>query len=154
MSLLPSLARRRGLTPWDPFQEMRDLQTELNRFFEPGKNGGESALELWTPQMDVVENDKTIGLKLDVPGIERKDIKVEAENGILTISGERNIQKEEKKEDYVRVERSYGSFSRSFSIPDYVDAKKITAECKDGVLNIVLPKTNGNKPTPQKIEVK
>jgi HSP20 family protein len=130
---------------------MRGLQNELNRIFGFTGNG---EVDLWIPQMDVVENGKAITLKIEVPGIERKDIKVEAEGGILTVSGERKIEKEEKKDDYVRTERSYGRFERCYSIPDYVDAKKISAECKNGVLCVVLPKVEGAGPSPQKIEVK
>lgn len=154
MNLLPSLFQRRAPAVWDPFRDMRDLQTELNRFFEPWGNGSESGAVAWAPRMDVLENDRTLTLKFDVPGIDRKDIRVESANGILTISGESKMEKEEKKEEYVRVERSYGSFSRSFALPDYVDAKSISAECKDGVLRVTMAKVAGAKPEPAKIEVK
>jgi HSP20 family protein len=154
MSLLPTLVRRRDVSRWDPFWEMRELQNEINRLFRPFGNGGDVATELWTPLMDIAENDKSITLKIEVPGIDKKDVKVEVENGVLTVSGERKFEKEEKKEDYTRVERSYGAFSRSLTLPDYVDANKIDAQTKDGVLRIVLPKVESAKPTPKKIEVK
>ncbi|MBI1785072.1 Hsp20/alpha crystallin family protein [Candidatus Sumerlaeota bacterium] len=154
MNLLPTLTRRRALSRWDPFQDMREMQDELNRIFRPAGNGAETEAEIWAPSMDVVENGKSITLKLEVPGIDKKDIKVEVEDGVVTVSGERKIEKEEKKEDYTRIERSYGSFVRSFTLPDYADARNIAAETKDGVLKLVIPKIPVAKPEPKRIEVK
>jgi HSP20 family protein len=141
------------LVKWDPFRELETMRQNLNRWFGGRGNGG-GLLEEWTPLMDIVEDEKAITLKIDVPGIDKKDVKIEVEDGVLTVSGERKLEKEEKKENFTRIERSYGSFTRSLRLPDYVDVKSITAESRDGVLNLTLPKIRSAKPEPRKIDIK
>jgi HSP20 family protein len=135
----------------DPFKDLPSLRRNLGRWFDwefaPATNGG------WAPSVDVFEDDKAITIKVDLPEVQKKDIKVEIEDGMLTISGERKLEKEEKKDNYRRIERSYGTFYRSFSVPDDVDPKQIKAETADGVLRVTLPKTKAPKSEPQKIAV-
>jgi HSP20 family protein len=137
---------------WDPFRELGSLRSELNRMFA-GDGGAVAKLERWTPSVDVVETDEAIKIKAELPEVEKKDIDVSIEGDVLTISGERKLEKEEKKEDYTRIERSYGSFSRSFTIPENVDRKNIKAESKDGVLKLTLPKSKAAKPERKKIAI-
>jgi len=126
----------------DPF---RDFQRRLNRVF--GENfgfwpEGEEALSLskWSPACDIFEDENTLMIKAELPGVNRDNVKVSIENNILTIRGERKFEDEVKRENYHRVERAYGEFMRSFTLPNYVDAAKIKAEFKDGMLNLTLPK--------------
>jgi len=143
------------LVKWDPFKELRGFGTELGRFFRPFGDGWPTTeADGWTPRMDIKEDEKALSLKVEVPGVEKKDIDISIDKGVLTISGERSLEKEEKKEDFTRIERSYGSFSRSLMLPDYADEKNITAECKDGILRVMIPKVPGAKPEKKKIEVK
>lgn len=142
-----------SLIKWDPFRELGSLRNELNRIFTAGDGGGLSSLEAWTPSVDVVENDKAIKIKVELPEVEKKDIDVSIDGDTLTVSGERKLEKEEKKEDYTRIERSYGSFSRSFTLPDYVDREKIKAESKDGILKLTLPKTRPGKSEAKKVAI-
>lgn len=143
-----------SLVKWDPFHELGSIRNELNRMFS-GSNAGAlvPSLESWTPSVDVVENDKEIRIKVELPEVEKKDIDVSIDGDTLTVSGERKLEKEEKKADYTRIERSYGSFSRSFSLPDYVDRAGIKADTKDGVLKLTLPKTKSAKSEKKKIAI-
>jgi HSP20 family protein len=124
--------------------ELSWLRNELNRlgdFWRPLDlaDGGEG-LSAWAPAVDIEEDEKAITIKADLPDVEKKDIHVKVENGTLTISGERKREKEEKKKNYHRIERSYGSYMRSFALPESIDRDKIAAECKNGVLTLTLPK--------------
>lgn len=105
----------------------------------------------WNPSVDIFENDNEVVIKAELPGMNAKDIEVKLENNVLVLRGERRFEKEAKEENYHRVEREYGTFSRSFSLPVAVDADKVTAEYKDGILRIVLPKKEEIKPKPIKI---
>jgi HSP20 family protein len=122
----------------------------MNRLFEDaGRNyrGDEpAATTSWSPAVDIFETESEIVVKAELPGMERKDITLNLEKNVLTLRGERRFQKETKEENYHRIERSYGGFSRSFSIPATVDEERISAEYKDGVLKIVLPKKEQAKP--------
>jgi HSP20 family protein len=106
----------------------------------------------WAPLVDIVEDDKEYLIKAEIPEIDKEQVKVSVQNGLLTLRGDRRMEKEEKGKKYHRVERAYGSFVRTFSLPDDVDAAKVTAEFKEGLLKIHLPKTE--KARPKAIEVK
>jgi HSP20 family protein len=119
------------ITRWDPFREFSTLQDRMNRLFRDsyGSEGREESLTTSTfaPPVDVYEDEHNITLKIEVPGIDEKDIDVRMENNTLTVHGERKFEKEEKEENYRRVERQYGSFTRSFTLPTIVDAEKVSA---------------------------
>ena len=129
---------------WDPFREMVTLREKMNRLFEDAVTGQQEDRELasstWSPAVDIYETEHDIVLTAELPGIEDKDIAVKLEDNTLTLKGERQFEKETKEENYHRIERSYGSFYRSFTIPHYVDQEKIKAEHEHGVLKITLPK--------------
>ncbi len=152
MQLVPWKSRGTGL---DVFQDLEDFQKEMNRLFErtqwPVKaaNGG-----IWAPAVDIIDEKDQVRIKADLPGLKKEDIEVSADNGVLTIKGEKKEEKEIKEKDYVRSERYYGSFHRSFSLPAGVDAQKVNAVYKDGVLEVTLPKREDAKPKQIKVEVK
>src|SRR5262249_17484900 len=145
------------ITRWDPFREFTTLQDRMNRLFQDsfGREGREEALSTasFAPPVDVYEDEHSITLKIEVPGIEEKDIDVRVENNILTVIGERKFEKEEKQENYRRVERQYGSFTRSFTLPTTVDPEQISAEYDKGVLKIQLTKKAEAKPKQIKVNV-
>jgi HSP20 family protein len=140
---------------WDPFRNLSSLQEQVNRLFESSfpSRGDESTLTAWAPAVDVYETENELVIKADLPDVEEKDLDVRVENNMLTIRGERKFEQKVKEENYLRMERSYGSFSRSFSLPSSVDTEAIKAEYKDGVLNISLPKRAESKPRQVKIAV-
>jgi HSP20 family protein len=139
---------------WDPFRELGEFQNRLSSVF--GRAGSqrenESALSQWSPPVDILEDDKEFLVKAELPDVKKEDVRVVVENGVLTISGERKLEKQENKHRYHRVERSYGSFSRSFSLPDGANAAKVHAEFKNGVLQVHMAKSEMSKP--KQIEVK
>jgi HSP20 family protein len=145
------------ITRWDPFREYSTLQDRMNRFFRDSyvSEGREESLTTSTfaPPVDVYEDEHNITLKIEVPGIDEKDIDVRLENNTLTVHGERKFEKEEKEENYRRVESQYGSFTRSFTLPSTVDAEKVTATYDKGVLKIELAKKAEAKPKQIKIGV-
>ena len=147
-----------ALTRWNPFREMEELQNRMAGFFglTPGRlsNGAQESMALaeWTPSVDIAEDDKEWVIKADLPEVKKEDVKVTVENGVLHITGERKLEKEEKGRKYHRVEWSYGSFLRSFVLPDGADGSKVNADFKDGVLKVRLPKNE--KARPKAIEVK
>lgn len=140
-----------SLIRWEPFREMDDL---FRRYAALGsralrdENGG------WTPTANISETDKEYLIKAELPEVKKEDVKVSLENGVITISGERKQEKEEKNENEIRIESAYGVFSRSFALPDNVDTKAVRAESKDGVLRIHIPKTEAAKPKQITIDVK
>ena len=146
------------LTRWDPFREFTTLQDRMNRLFQDsyGNQGREEALATssFAPAVDVYEDEHKITLKIEVPGIDEKDIDIRVENNLLTVHGERKFEKEEKEENYRRVERQYGSFTRSFNLPNTVDAENISADYDRGVLKVQLAKKAEAKPKQIKVEVK
>jgi HSP20 family protein len=150
--------RMNALTRWDPFKEMDDLQGRFAKLFglTPARagNGGQELMTVteWAPSVDIIEDDKEWLVKADLPEVKREDVKVTVENGVLTITGERKFEKEEKDKKYHRIERSYGNFLRSFTLPEGADGSKVNAEFKDGVLKVHLPKNE--KAKPKAIEVK
>lgn len=137
------------LTSWDPFQEMNRLQSEMNRLFSsalPVTGGETSALATFTPSIDVYEDEKAIHVEADVPGIDEKNLNIRLEGNSLVLEGERKEEKEEKRAGYLCSERNYGSFMRSFSLPEYADTNKIEAKFKNGVLHVQVGKKEGVKP--------
>ena len=135
---------------WDPFRDLSLIQDRMNRLFEDTGRGWRSdepaATTTWSPAVDIFETEGEIVVKAELPGMERKDITLNLEKNILTLRGERRFEKETKDDNYHRIERSYGTFSRAFSIPATVDEENIRADYKDGVLKIVLPKKEQSKP--------
>ena len=139
-----------SLIRWDPFREFNMLPARFGSLL--GKEWeAPMPTTSWNPSVDVFETDNEIVLKAELPGMNAKDIEVRLENNILLLKGERHFEKEAKEENYHRIEREYGSFSRSFSLPTAVDGDKVTADYKDGVLKIVLPKKEERKPKPIKV---
>ncbi|MBV9339473.1 MAG: Hsp20/alpha crystallin family protein [Acidobacteria bacterium] len=144
------------ITRWDPFREFTTLQDRMNRLFRESQGDGrEEALTTTTfaPPVDVYEDEHSVTLKIEVPGIEEKDIDVRVENNTLTVHGERKFEKEEKEENFRRVERQYGSFVRTFTLPNTVDPENIDAQYDKGVLKIRLAKKAEAKPKQIKINV-
>jgi HSP20 family protein len=148
---------RGGISGWDPFRELEMMSDRLNRVIGPPsarREGGKEAMTVaqWAPVVDVIENEKEYLIKAELPEVKKEDVKVTAEEGVLLIQGERKAEKEEKGKRYHRIERLYGSFLRSFTIPDDVDEDRVTADFKEGMLNIHLPKSE--KAKPKKTEVR
>lgn len=146
-----------ALTRWDPFKEMDELQKRLSSMFGLGPqratNGNENmTVAQWIPVVDITEDDKEYLIKTELPEIKKEDVKVTVENGVLTISGERKFEKETPGKRYHRIERAYGSFTRSFSVPDDADDSKVSAEFKDGLLTVRL--TKSEQARPKSIDVK
>jgi len=137
---------------------MEDLQSRFTRLFglTPARteNGDRELMTIteWAPSVDIIEDEKEWLVKADLPEVKKEEVKVTVENGVLTITGERKFEKEEKDKKYHRIERSYGNFLRSFTLPDGADGSKVNAEFKDGVLKVHLPK--GEKAKPKAVEVK
>jgi HSP20 family protein len=145
------------LTRWEPFREFATLQDRMNRLFRESYNdaGQDESLTTsrYAPAVDVYEDEHQVTLKIEVPGVEEKDIDVRVENSTLTVQGERKIEKEEKEENYRRVERQYGSFTRTFTLPQTVDSEKVSANYDKGVLKISLPKKAEAKPKQIKVNI-
>ena len=144
---------------WDPLQELDEMQDQLASLWRPWplrtENGKEETMTLstWAPVVDITEDDKEFLIKAELPEMKKEDIKVIAEDGVLQISGERKFEKEEKKKKYHRIERSYGSFLRTFTIPEGANSAKVNAEFKDGVLTVHLPKDEKAKAKVTEIKV-
>ena len=143
------------LTRWDPFREFSTLQDRMNRLFRDSYGEREEALTTSTfaPAVDVYEDEHNVTLKIEVPGIDEKDIDVRVENNTLTVHGERKFEKEEKEENFRRVEQQYGSFTRSFTLPNSVDTESIQANYDKGILKIALAKKAEAKPKQIKVNV-
>src|SRR5271167_94545 len=144
------------LTRWDPFRELYVLQNRMSRLAEEQYAVGREdslAAGAFVPPVDVYEDEHSVQLKLEVPGIDEKDLDVKVENNTLTVSGERKFEKEEKEENFRRVERRYGSFVRSFTLPNTVSTEDINASYDNGVLNIRLAKRAEAKPKQIKVNV-
>jgi HSP20 family protein len=146
-----------NLMRWDPFSELPTLQDRVNQLFSQsfsgaGRNIEQSMLSAnFIPPVDVYEDDHTITLQAEIPGITEKDLDVRMENNILTISGERKLENEEKKENFHRIERQYGRFTRSFTLPSVVDPESVNADFENGVLKITIAKREETKPKQIKI---
>jgi HSP20 family protein len=142
-----------AIVRWEPFRDLQAVQDRLNRVFDeafrgtPRGNDDEWALGgSWAPSVDIFEHEGNLVLKAELPGVDPKDVDVRVENNVLTLRGERKFENEVKREKYHRVERAYGTFSRSFTLPNVVDTEKIKAEYKDGVLQVTLPQREEAKP--------
>ena len=147
-----------ALVRWEPVRELTSLQNEMNRlfttFFDTPTNGnGETTARRWIPAMDLVETDDHFVLKADLPGLGEGDVSIEVEDNVLTVSGERKADHEDTREGYVRVERSYGVFRRSLTLPEGVDAEGVTARFDKGVLEVRIPKPEERKPRRVAIQV-
>jgi HSP20 family protein len=147
---------RDTLVRWDPFRDLVSIQDELNRLFGRTFSGAEGlrpgAGGAWMPPMDVFETEEKIVAKVELPGIEPADVEVSVEDSTLTVSGTREFAREVKEEDYHRVERRYGQFTRAMTLPQTADTEKVEARFDKGVLTIEVPKVERVKP--KKIEVK
>jgi HSP20 family protein len=145
-------------TRWDPYKELDELQTRLSTLFgrapvrtDGGKDEAITVAE-WAPLVDIVEDEHEYLIKAELPEVKKEAVKVTVQDGVLSVAGERKLVKEEKGKKYHRVERAYGSFARSFSLPEDGDENKVTADFKDGVLQVHVPKSE--KARPKNIDVK
>ncbi len=141
---------------WEPLRELNSLQSEMNRLFNtvfdtPSNGSGGNVLRRWMPAMDLVESGDHFVLRADLPGMGEDDVNIEFEDGMLIVSGERKAEHEETKEGFHRVERSFGSFSRSLTLPQGIDPESVTANFDRGVLEIRIPKPEQRKP--RRIEI-
>jgi HSP20 family protein len=138
-----------GLVRWDPGRELDTLQSEMNRVFDAffgGRpvNGG--ATRRWVPAMDLVEDEDHLVLRADLPGLSEDDVEIEVKDNVLTVSGERRAEEKKEDEGYYRVERAFGSFHRSLTLPEGVDADRVSADFDNGVLEVRIPKPEERKP--------
>jgi HSP20 family protein len=147
-----------ALVPWDPIRNLISLQDRMNRLFDETMHRGRGTESMdmgtWAPPVDIYETENEIVMVAEVPGVDEKDVDVEVKDNLLTIKGERRMEKSVKEESYHRVERAYGGFTRSFTLPQAVDSEKITATYNRGVLEIRLPKPEKAKTHQIKIETK
>jgi HSP20 family protein len=144
-----------AITRWDPFRDVVTLQNRLNSLFRDFNEGGDSPLTTasFVPAVDIYEDPQKVVLKLEVPGIEEKDLDVRVENHTLTVKGERKFEKEEKEENFHRIERRYGSFYRAFTLPSTVDTENVQASYNAGVLKLELKKKAEAQPKQIKVNV-
>jgi HSP20 family protein len=146
-----------AIVRWEPFRDLLTTQQEFNRLFNdffPRRLGSEEvSTRTWAPAVDIYEKDNELVLKADLPGVDPKDVEVRIENGTLYLKGERKQEKEVNEENYHRVERHYGTFARSFSLPESIDEAKVKAEYKDGQLTLTMPKREEAKPKTVKINI-
>ena len=146
------------LTRWDPMQDIQEFEKRLSSWMGRSalaKDRDKESMRVmeWAPLVDITEDDKEYLIKADLPEIKKEDVKISVEDGVLAISGERKYEKEEKGKKYHRVERAYGSFERSFSVPADAEEEKVSAQFKDGVLLVHLPKGETEKPKRLQIKV-
>jgi HSP20 family protein len=149
-----------AIVRWEPFRDLVTLQDRMNRLFDesyrgnrPGETDDWALGGSWAPAVDIYEEEGSIVLKAELPGVDPKDVDVRVENNVLTLRGERKFGSEVQRDSYHRVERAYGTFSRSFTLPTVVDTERIKAEVKDGVLRVNLPKKEEAKPRQISISV-
>ncbi len=151
------------LTRWEPFRELTSLQDRMNRLFQdawsgtglPGAQAGQESLVSgsFIPPVDVYEDEHNIVLKMEIPGIDQKDLDIRLENNVLTVRGERKLESEEKEENFQRIERRYGGFTRSFTLPNTVDTENVNADYENGVLKITMAKRAEAKPKQIKVNI-
>jgi HSP20 family protein len=142
-----------NLNRFEPFRGASTLQEQLNRVFGDAFNREESNLTTWAPAVDILETEHELVVKADLPDVDPKDLDIRVENNILTIRGERKFQKQVNEHNYLRVERSYGSFARSFSLANTVNSEAIKADYQNGVLTLNIPKREEAKPKQIKVNV-
>jgi HSP20 family protein len=144
-----------AITHWDPFRNLA-FQDQINRLFEGALSKGrsqQSDLATWAPAVDIFEAQNELVAKVDLPGVDEKDIDLRLENNTLTIRGERKFEKSVNEDNYLRVERAYGSFTRTFSLPNTINPEGINANYNNGVLTVHMPKREESKPKQVKINV-
>ena len=143
-----------NMITYDPFRELRSLQNEVNRLFSGSFDRGESGMMLgdWNPSVDIFENKDQIVLEAELPGLKPEDVNISIENYVLTIHGERRFEKKDESDNFHRVERSYGSFTRSFTLPPTVSTENVEANFDNGILRLALAKREEAKP--RRIEIK
>jgi len=139
-----------NMVRWDPFRELDGIHARLSRMLDDrpltGFDTGALSFGQWAPAVDIQETDREYIVKADLPEVKKEDVKVEYEDGVLTVEGERKMEKEEKNKKFHKIEREYGKFVRRFALPSEIDAGKLSADFKDGVLNVHLPKSPETKP--------
>ena len=143
-----------NITRWEPFREMEDIFRQYSPFFAGAlrRNSGEGTG--WSPVADISETAQEYLIKAQLPEVKKEDVKITLDNGVITIAGERRMEKEQQEANEIRVESFYGTFSRSFALPENIDANAIRAEQKDGVLKVRIPKTKEAAPRKIAIEIK
>jgi HSP20 family protein len=149
------LTTMRTLARWEPYRGVTTLQDQINRLFNDvfERKGEDSSLSAWAPAVDIYETEHELVVKADLPDVEAKDLDIRVENNILTIRGERKFEKKVNEDSYLRVERSYGSFARSFSLANTVNPEAIKADYQNGVLTVTIPKREEAKPKQIKVNV-
>lgn len=143
-----------AIVKWDPLRELRMMQDQMNRLFDLSRERGlGDPLEegFWQPPVDIYEDEHEVVVKMELPEVDQQDIEVQIEDNSLVIRGERKLEREEKRQNYHRIERSYGPFRRTFTLPADVDQEQTRANCDRGVLKVVMPKKDA--PRPRQIEV-
>jgi HSP20 family protein len=145
----------RALSRWEPFRGVNSVQEQVNRLFEEmvGRTTDESVLSTWAPAVDIYETEHELVVKADLPDVDLKDLDIRVENNLLTLRGERKFEKKVSEENYLRVERAYGGFSRSFSLANTVNPEAIKADYHDGVLTLTIPKREEAKPKQIKVNI-
>ena len=145
----------RTITRWEPFRGVNTLQDQFNRLFNDvfDRKGEESSLTAWAPAVDIYETEHELVVKADLPEVDPKDLDIRVENNILTIRGERKFEKNVSEENYLRVERSYGSFARSLTLANTVNSEAIKADYQNGVLTLSIPKKEEAKPKQIKVNI-
>jgi len=143
------------ITRWDPFRDLVQLQDRVNRLFQDSAQGREEGFNTasFVPPVDIYEDEHSIVLKAEVPGIDQKDLDIRIENNVIVIRGERKFEKETKEENFHRIERRYGSFQRSFGLPNTVNTENVTADYENGILKVTLAKRAEAKPKQIKVNV-
>jgi HSP20 family protein len=139
-----------AIVRWDPVRELDSFQADMNRLFDgffQARGSGTGGHRRWIPAMDLVETEENLVLRADLPGMTEDDVEIEIKDGVLTVSGERKAEHEEKEEGFYRVERAFGGFSRSLSLPQGIDAGGVSANFDNGVLEVRVPKPAERKPT-------
>jgi len=146
-----------AIVRWEPLRDLLASQREFDRLFRgafsPALSEGELSTRTWAPPVDIYENGDSLVLKAELPGINPDEVEIRVEDNTLYLKGERKFEKEVKEQNYHRVERSYGTFTRTFSLPNSIDADKVTANYQDGVLTLTMPKKEEAKPKTIKINV-
>jgi HSP20 family protein len=147
-----------AVVKWDPFRDLLSIQDRMNRLFEQTLSRSRAeegiAASTWTPAVDIYETPETIVLKAELPGLRREDIGIEVRDNTLTLRGERRFAKDDQEENYLRIERAYGAFQRSFTLPTTINQEQIRAVFRDGVLELTLPKAEEAKPRKIAIEIR
>jgi HSP20 family protein len=149
------LTTMRTIARWEPFRGVTTLQDQINRLFNDAfeRTGEQSNLSAWAPAVDIYETEQELVVKADLPDVDPKDLDIRVENNLLTIRGERKFEKKVNEENYLRVERSFGSFARSFTLANTVNPDAIKAEYQNGVLTLTIPKREEAKPKQIKVSV-